>query len=84
MAVTAHRIRMSELRVIGREGNFIAFRCASLSDAVLDVELFGDGRSQHGLLEAARKGTLYFDELSDLPLGIQSRLLAWLEERFQP
>jgi DNA-binding NtrC family response regulator len=59
------------------------------SDAArLDLELFGcepgaeaDGERRRGLLEAADGGTLYLEEVGDLPLELQSKLLAVLESR---
>ena len=62
-----------------REGNFITFHCADLNDMVIGTELFGDAPGT-GLLAAARGGTLFFDEIAELPPGVQRRLLSWLDE----
>lgn len=62
-----------------REGNFITFHCADLNDMVIGTELFGDAPGT-GLLAAARGGTLFFDEIAELPPGVQRRLLAWLDD----
>ncbi len=69
---------------------FIALNCAALTESLLESELFGyeegafsgavkGGRS--GIFEAAHKGTVFLDEIGDMPLNFQSRLLRVLEER---
>ncbi|WP_438009737.1 sigma-54 dependent transcriptional regulator [Sorangium sp. So ce321] len=64
---------------------FIAVSCGALSPSLAEAELFGHepqicprGR---GLFEDAEGGTLYLDEVGDLPLGAQARLLRLLQER---
>lgn len=76
---------------IGRRRNkpFISFNCAALNEAVLDAELFGHTRGafmaahRHrvGCLEAANGGDLFLDEIGDLPLSTQTRLLRVLETK---
>jgi two-component system response regulator HydG len=76
---------------IGRRRNkpFIAFNCAALNEAVLDAELFGHTRGafmaahRHrvGCLETANGGDLFLDEIGDLPLSTQTRLLRVLETK---
>ena len=74
-----------------RHAQVIAFNCAAIPEALLEVELFGSdaGRSatedaspttRRGLLEAADGGTLFLDEIGDLPAGAQARLLHYLSE----
>ncbi len=71
---------------------FVTVHCASLSPALVEVELFGPERSafagttgqRQGALERARGGTVFLDNVGDLPPSVQLRLLRVLrEERFQ-
>ncbi len=62
--------------------------CTSLSEGTIESELFGHVRGaftgavsdKQGLLDSGRKGTVFFDEIGDLPLGLQAKLLRVLEE----
>jgi DNA-binding NtrC family response regulator len=68
---------------------FIAVNCSALPDTLLESELFGyekgaftDARkSKKGLIEVADGGTLLLDELGEMKLSLQSKLLRVLEER---
>ncbi|HZR55798.1 MAG TPA: sigma-54 dependent transcriptional regulator [Terriglobales bacterium] len=68
---------------------FVDLNCSGLSRELLDTELFGHERgaftgavqNKLGLLEAAHKGTVFLDEIGDLDLQIQPRLLKVLEEK---
>ncbi len=68
---------------------FVHVDCASLPKDLIEAELFGHEKgaftnahvARTGLIEAAEDGTLFLDEIGELPLGLQSKLLAVLERR---
>lgn len=71
-------------------GNFVAVNCATLSEALMESTLFGyvDGaftgaarEGRPGLFETAHQGTLFLDEVSEIPLCLQGKLLRVLQEQ---
>ena len=73
----------------GRSGPLVAVNCAALPEAMAEGELFGyrrgaftgADRSSPGFFRGADGGTLLLDEVTDLPLPLQAKLLRVLEER---
>jgi transcriptional regulator with PAS, ATPase and Fis domain len=67
----------------------LRLNCATLTETLLESELFGHERgaftgaqqAKPGLLETANGGTVFLDEIGDLPAGMQAKLLRVIEER---
>jgi DNA-binding NtrC family response regulator len=70
------------------EGPFVAINCAAIPADLLEAELFGIGgrvatgvAARRGQFLEARGGTLFLDEISEMPVGLQAKLLRVLQER---
>ncbi|MFL6656161.1 MAG: sigma-54-dependent Fis family transcriptional regulator [Sulfurifustis sp.] len=73
-----------------RDKPFIVINCAAIPETLIESELFGyrpgaftgaSREGRRGKILQANGGTLFFDEIGDMPLGLQSRLLRLLEEK---
>ena len=71
------------------KNRFVAFNCGVFTEDLIASELFGyergaftgAGKAKKGLLETAAGGTVFFDEVGELPLSMQVKLLRVLQER---
>lgn len=73
-----------------RDKNFVKINCAAILEHLLESELFGyaagsfTGANKEGktvLLEAADGGTIFLDEIGDMPMSVQSKILRVLQEK---
>ncbi len=73
-----------------RNGPFVAVNCAALPDSLLESELFGYAEGaftgarkggKPGLFEMAHEGTIFLDEVNDMSMNVQARLLRVLQEK---
>ncbi|MBN2755197.1 MAG: sigma-54-dependent Fis family transcriptional regulator [Candidatus Goldbacteria bacterium] len=82
IAYTIHKLS-------GRKGPFVPVHCAAYAKGVIESELFGHEKGaftgadklRRGRIETAQDGTLFLDELGDIPLDIQVKLLRVLENK---
>lgn len=74
----------------GRSGHFVAINCSAIPDNLFESEMFGyEGgaftgalsKGKIGKVELANKGTIFLDEIGDMPLYMQAKLLRVLQER---
>jgi transcriptional regulator with PAS, ATPase and Fis domain len=83
--LVAHAIHRLSKRC---EKDFIPFNCSAAPPDLIESMLFGHRRGSftgalqdnHGLIRAAENGTLFLDEIGDLPIGLQPKLLRFLQE----
>ena len=74
-----------------KHGQFIAINCGSIPEGTIDSELFGHEKgsftgaheSRKGYFEVTNGGTIFLDEIGEMPLGTQARLLRVLLAAFR-
>ena len=84
--IIANRIHYSSSR---REGPFVKINCGAIPEGLIDSELFGHEKGaftgalarKNGWFERAHQGTIFLDEVGDLPTSAQVRLLRVLQEK---
>lgn len=88
--LTARTVHANSLR---RDNRFVVVDCAALTETLVESTLFGHKKGsftgaqqdQDGLVKVADKGTLFLDEVGEMPLSIQKSFLRFLQERvFRP
>jgi transcriptional regulator with PAS, ATPase and Fis domain len=88
---TGKEVVAREIHAAGsrRRGPWVAVNCSAIPEPLLEAELFGyvkgaftgAQQSRAGKFEAANHGTMFLDEIGDMPIGTQAKLLRVLQER---
>ena len=86
---TGKEVVAKAIHEVTASGPFVPIDCGSLVGPLMESELFGHtkgaftgaGEAKRGLIESANGGTAFFDEIGDLPLDLQVKLLRLLQER---
>lgn len=90
---TGKEVTARALHAVDPRGPFVTIDCSSMVGPLMESELFGHARGaftgavgqKTGLIELAHGGTAFFDEIGELPLDLQSKLLRVLQEKeFRP
>jgi transcriptional regulator with PAS, ATPase and Fis domain len=76
-------------RYSGRQGKYVVVHTPSINESLLESEIFGHRKGaftdakfdQKGLVDEAYRGTLFFDEISEIPLSFQAKLLRFIETK---
>jgi DNA-binding NtrC family response regulator len=90
---TGKEVVARQIHQISPQGPFVTIDCSSMVGPLMESELFGHVKgaftgaatTKIGLIEAANGGTAFFDEIGELPLDLQAKLLRVLQEKeFRP
>src|SRR3984957_2857720 len=90
---TGKEVVARQIHHISPNGPFVTIDCSSMVGPLMESELFGHVKgaftgaatNKTGLIEAANGGTAFFDEIGELPLDLQAKLLRVLQEKeFRP
>ncbi len=90
---TGKEVVAREIYNRGSDGRFVTIDCSSMVGPLMESELFGHVKgaftgataNKLGLIESANGGTAFFDEIGELPLDLQAKLLRVLQEKeFRP
>ncbi|WIM06412.1 MAG: sigma-54 dependent transcriptional regulator [Candidatus Nitricoxidivorans perseverans] len=84
-----HVARLFHHHAAGTAGPFVAVNCASIPESLMEAELFGFEKgaftgavkAKRGVFELAHGGVLFLDEIGEMPLSMQAKLLRVLQER---
>ena len=64
-----------------RAGPFVMLNCSAVPEQLLETELFGAAKGKPGVFVRAQGGTVFLDELAELPLELQQKVLRAIQER---
>lgn len=90
---TGKEVVSRQIHNVSPQGQFVTIDCSSMVGPLMESELFGHVKgaftgaasAKVGLIEAANGGTAFFDEIGELPLDLQAKLLRVLQEKeFRP
>lgn len=84
-----HVARLFHLHAVGAAGEFVAVNCASIPESLMEAELFGYEKgaftgavkAKRGYFEQAHRGVLFLDEIGEMPLSMQAKLLRTIQDK---